>query len=394
MKKFIREKFNSILRSEAHKAGVIPVQSPDDENQRLAEIERLGIMDRDLSGERKYNTMTQVASYLTGCKHSMINILESKIQQCKSSFGFNMIENTVIKEMPREISVCQYTLENPSQPLVIEDLWEDERTKNMSKMKGGPPFRFYAGSPLMSSRGYSVGTICVLDPSPKTLSHQQIDGLRLLSDQVVEMLEGDAGRTMVGKDEKLDEGSQKIEGQYYSAVTILFADFVGFTKMVENTEPGDLLETLNTFFSGFEKIIQKNNVLKVKTIGDCFMCVGGIPGQHKSHAHDVCTAAKDMLQFVDGTNIQQEVMGRPRWELRIGIHSGPVIAGNSGDSFDIWGDAVNIAARMESSGETGKIHITEKTADYLEGQGKLTPRGDIDLKNKGTWSTFFLEDLS
>ena len=78
-----------------------------------------------------------------------------------------------------------------------------------------------------------------------------------------------------------------------------------------------------------------------------------------------------MLQFVEGTNIQQEVMGRPRWELRIGIHSGPVIAGNSGDSFDIWGDAVNIAARMESSGETRKMHITEKTADYLEGQGKL-----------------------
>ena len=77
-------------------------------------------------------------------------------------------------------------------------------------------------------------------------------------------------------------------------------------------------------------------------------------------------------------------MGRPRWELCIGIHSGSVIAGNSGDSFDIWGDAVNIAARMESSGETGKIHITEKTADYLEGQGKLTSRGDIDLKNKGT----------
>ena len=148
MKKFIREKFNSILRSEGQKAGVIPVQSPDDENQRLAEIERLAIMDRDISGERKYNTMTQGASYLTGCKHSMINILESKIQQCKSNFGFNMIENTVIKEMPREISVCQYTLENPSQPLVIEDLWEDERTKNMSKMKGGPPFRFYAGSPL------------------------------------------------------------------------------------------------------------------------------------------------------------------------------------------------------------------------------------------------------
>ena len=86
MKKIIREKFNSILRSEGHKAGVIPVQWPDDENQRLAEIERLGILERDLSGERKYNTMTQVASYLTGCKHSMINILESKITKSNCLF--------------------------------------------------------------------------------------------------------------------------------------------------------------------------------------------------------------------------------------------------------------------------------------------------------------------
>ena len=116
MKKFIREKFNSILRSEAHKAGVIPVQSPDDENQRLAEIERLGILECDLSGERKYNTMTQVASYLTGCKHSMINILESKIQQCKSSFDFNMIENTVIKEMPARFRFVSTPLKIPVSP--------------------------------------------------------------------------------------------------------------------------------------------------------------------------------------------------------------------------------------------------------------------------------------
>ena len=177
-------------------------------------------------------------------------------------------------------------------------------------------------------------------------------------------------------------------------MTIVFADFVGFTNKVENTEPGELVETLNTFFTGFEKIINKYNVLKVKTIGDCFMCVGGIPGQQKTHAHEVCSAAKDMLQFVEGTNIQHEVMGRPRWELRIGIHSGSVIAGTSGDSFDIWGDAVNIAARLESSGETGKIHITDKTVDYLEGAAKLIARGEINLKNKGKWSTFFLEDLT
>ena len=184
---------------------------------------------------------------------------------------------------------------------------------------------------------------------------------------------------------------QKYEGKYYSAVSILFADFVGFTKMVEDSEPGELLETSNSFFMGFDKIILKHNVLKVKTIGDCYMCVSGIPDQKKSHAHEICSAAKDILQFVEGTNIQHEVVGKPHWDIRIGIHSGPVIAGTSVDSFDIWGDAVNIAARIESSGEKGKIHISEKTANYLEGSEKLISRGKIDLKNKGNWKTFFLE---
>ena len=150
-----------------------------------------------------------------------------------------------------------------------------------------------------------------MDPSPKKLSHQQIEGLRLLSDQVVSMLESDSGQSGPENEETNDEEIKKLKGQYYSAVSILFADFFGFTNMVENTEPGELLDTLNTFFTGFEKIITKHNVLKVKTIGDCFMCVGGIPGQQKTHAHEVCAAAKDMLQFVEGTNIQHEVMGLP-----------------------------------------------------------------------------------
>ena len=132
---------------------------------------------------------------------------------------------------------------------------------------------------------------------------------------------------------------------------------------MENSDPGELLETLNTFFSGFDRIISKHNVLKVKTVGDCYMCVGGIPSQQKTHAQEVCAAAIDLLKFVEGTNIQ---FAKPCWELRIGIHSGPVIAGTTGSTFDIWGDSVNIAARLESSSESGKIHISEKTKDYLE----------------------------
>ena len=124
------------------------------------------------------------------------------------------------------------------------------------------------------------------------------------------------------------------------------------------------------------------------------MCVGGISEQSNTHAINVCMAALDMLQFVEGVNLQHEVLGNERWEIRIGIHSGPLIAGTSGNAFDIWGDAVNIASRMESTSEPGKIHISEKTMDYLEGEGQLTSRGEITLKGKGVWSTFFLESLN
>ena len=91
---------------------------------------------------------------------------------------------------------------------------------------------------------------------------------------------------------------------------------------------------------------------------------------------------------------QYEVLGKPLWKVRIGIHSGPVIAGMLGNAFDIWGDAVNIAARLESSGEPGKIHISEKTKDYLQGAATVAERGEIDLKNKGKWATFFLEGIT
>ena len=124
------------------------------------------------------------------------------------------------------------------------------------------------------------------------------------------------------------------------------------------------------------------------------MCVSGIPKQQKDHAREICALAFDMLQFVEGINIQHQVLDKPVWKLRIGIHTGPLIAGSTSDSLDVWGDAVNIASRLESSGEEGKIHISEKTADHLGERGLITPRGEISLKNKGIWKTFFLENLN
>ena len=394
MEKMGKQELMEMLRDEGKKAGIEPVKNLFNEDQRIEEVKRLGILDLNLSSESRYNSMTQVATYLTDCPQSQINILGSDVQQCKASFGFAPEQIEMMEEIPREISICQFGLAKPGQPLIIENILEDDRTMNWKNMPIDPGFRFYASLPLISSRGFSIGTLCVFDSSPKNLDHQQIDGLRLLSDQIVHMLERESGSTDSSSTEKEDvEEPSQMRGQYYSVTSILFADFVGFTNLVENSDPGELLDTLNTFFSGFDRIISKHNVLKVKTVGDCYMCVGGIPSQQKTHAQEVCAAAIDMLKFVEGTNIQYEALGKPCWELRIGIHSGPVIAGSAGNIFDIWGDAVNIASRMESSGESGKIHISEKTKDYLEGSANLSHRGEIELKNKGKWSTYFLEEM-
>ena len=376
--------------------GIVPVSNIPNEDLRLNELKRLDIMDKDLGQDPRYSSLTEIASYLTECPYSAINILGSTLQRCKIIFGLSKEEEEDFeKDEARDLTICQFSLKTPHQPLIIENLLEDERTKHKYSRPEASSIRFYAGAPLISSKGFSLGVLCVVDDSPKSLKHNQIEGLRILADQIVSLIENEHdAKQLIENEVKIDEDDTESIGKYYSSATILFADFVGFTSKVELLEPGELLATLNTFFQGFDKIVQKYKVRKIKTIGDAYMCVGGIPEKRINHASEVCKVALDMLAFVDASNMQHEVLGKERWELRIGIHSGALIAGISGNSFDIWGDAVNIAARLESSSDPGKIHISEKTRDYLEGLGQLTPRGKINLKDKGNWSTFFLETLN
>ena len=383
------------VRKKCKEFGIDPIINLPNEDSRLTEVKRLDIMEKDLEQDQRYNSLTELAAYLTECPHSAINVLGSSVQRCKIIFGLSKEEEKDFeRDEPRDLSICQFSLTRPHQPLVIENLLEDKRTKNKYSHPDSSSFRFYAGAPLISSRGFSLGTLCVVDDNPKSLKHNQIEGLRLLADQIVALIESEHDRKQTKNSETEDEEHAEVTGRYFSSATILFADIVGFTSKVERLDPGELLATLNTFFRGFDKIVIKHKVRKVKTIGDAYMCVGGISEQSNSHAKNVCMVGLDMLGFVEAVNLQQEILGKERWELRIGIHSGPLIAGTSGDTFDIWGDAVNIAARLESTSEPGKIHISEKTRDYLEGLGNLISREDIKLKGKGVWNTFFLESLN
>tara|TARA_B100000161_G_C33527551_1_gene404316 strand:+ start:140 stop:1318 length:1179 start_codon:yes stop_codon:yes gene_type:complete len=391
MNQTTQKQFNQILRQQGIEAGIKPVEDIPNEKCRLDEVERLGVLEKDFSAESNYNALTQLATITTGSQIGLINILGSNIQKCKMDFGFSADQSAIAQELPREISVCQYSLLIPKEPLIIEDMFLDERTKNFQKIEAYSGLRFYAGSPLVTSKGYSIGTLCVLGMEPRKINHDQIEGLRLLADLVVSSIENDFLKKQDNRKKQVsffNEGESMVK--YFSTSSIMFADFVGFTKLVEKLEAGDLIETLNIFFKGFDRLAKKHNIRKVKTIGDCYMCVSGIPKQEKEHALNMCMFALDILKFVEGINIQHEVLEKPVWKIRIGIHSGPLIANFQTGAFDIWGDSVNIAARMESSGQAGKVHISEKTADYIDSEFSLKERGEVELKNKGFFRTFFL----
>ncbi len=184
------------------------------------------------------------------------------------------------------------------------------------------------------------------------------------------------------------------EARYFDMVTVMFTDFRGFTRMAELLPAQELVKEINHCFSAFDQIIAKYGVEKIKTIGDAYMCAGGLPVANETNPVDVVLAAIEIQQFMENLMLKKKSENKPYFELRIGIHTGPVIAGIVGIrkfQYDIWGDTVNIASRMESSGEAGKINISETTCHKIKDRFICTPRGKIEAKNKGAIEMYFVE---
>ena len=377
------------MTKKADDLGHQPAPILENEQERLQDLDALGIVKKDIRKDQRFSSLPRLASYLTSCPQAWINIIDEDTQHCKIDYGQNSVLSYMSREIPRGLTVCQHVVNNNCEPLVIEDCTVDERTKLVAEASGGGFPRFYAGSPIVSKNGFILGTFCVMDEEPRSISHEQLEGLRLLADQFVELLDTrQVEPPSVNNDDKL-----AVNGDYYSSASILFADFVGFTQKTEEIQPGELLEILSSYFNGFDQIMERFGLKKVKTIGDAYMAIGGVPDKNSDHAVQVCKAAQEMIKYVNGMGVQQEALGKDSWKLRVGINTGPVIAGNTGNNFDIWGDAVNVAARLESSGEEGKIQISEKTKQFLSENAKVTFREKVHLKNKGEMDTFFLEEI-
>ena len=164
-----QEKFEQ-AKAEGLKHGIVPVLNPPDEDQRLDELERLGLVDKDFESDRRFNNVTQIASYLTECPVSVINILSNDSQLCKLSSGIDAETKEHLKQPPRDTSICQYVLDTPREQLIIEDIDEDERTRNFRNMPSAPGIRFYAGTPWSAAGDTRLAPCVWLTSSPRVLS--------------------------------------------------------------------------------------------------------------------------------------------------------------------------------------------------------------------------------
>jgi class 3 adenylate cyclase len=183
--------------------------------------------------------------------------------------------------------------------------------------------------------------------------------------------------------------------QYHEKATILFTDFENFSAQIVQIEPIELLRLLNDYFVAFDAICKKWNLEKIKTIGDAYMAVSGVPIVSANHGQNACNAALEIQEFVHNYKKIAIENHRQFFDIRIGIHSGPVISGVVGSdkfTFDIWGNAVNIASRMESQCETGKINISGDTYFLIKKQFKTTYRGHQPVKKLGEIEMYYLEN--
>ncbi|TVQ44022.1 MAG: hypothetical protein EA362_10695 [Saprospirales bacterium] len=189
----------------------------------------------------------------------------------------------------------------------------------------------------------------------------------------------------------------KAQPRKYESVSVIFADIKGFTQISEKLSPEKLLEEINIYFTAFDQIMEKYQIEKIKTIGDCYMSVSGLPELRDDHALRAVKAALEMQDFVRAQQTVKKVKNEPFFEIRIGIHSGPVVAGIVGTKkfqYDIWGDTVNTANRLETNCEVGKVNISEVTYELVKNHFDFSYRGKIETKGKGSISMYYIEPKS
>jgi adenylate cyclase len=392
---------------------------PANESGRLEALRRYQIL--NTAPEVAYDEITELAAQICGCPVAVIGFVDEAQDWKKSKYGLP----ANFTGLPREISICSTTI-CAGNLLHVGDLTKDERFRDNATVTGPPHLRFYCGMPLVTPDGYALGTLCVVDFQPREISFEQGETVRRLARQVVTQLE--LRRRVLELDQTLAELREsraaiteaklkseelllnilpaaiaeelkqhgKVIPRHHDAVTILFADFKGFTRLAEVMEPAALIQLLDEYFTKFDELAVAHGMEKLKTIGDAYMCVGGLPETNRTHPIDACLMGLAMQAFADQMKRQRDKFRLPSLELRVGVHTGPVMSGIVGKhkfTYDIWGDAVNIASRLETNGTPGRVNVSESTHHRVKELFVTEARGTIEAKNKGQLAMFFVNRI-
>jgi len=193
--------------------------------------------------------------------------------------------------------------------------------------------------------------------------------------------------------EEFEKLKEKDKTFRYKMVTVLFSNILGFTKIADQENADSLIDDLDRFFFEFDKVVQKLHIEKIKSVGDSYMCAGGIPQKNRTNPIEVVLAAFEMQQYMNTLKTQYLERNQKIWDLRMGIHTGPVFSNDTTNKkrLEIWGDTVNIASRMEASGEIGKVNITGMTYELVKDYFLCQYRGKMPVKYKGEIDMYFIE---
>lgn len=395
------------------------IDDREHENLRVEELRSYEIM--GAPAEFAFDDIVDFATEITACPVAFVHFIDSEKQWAMAAA--NVPRET--SECQREDSICNVVIRQ-NDVVVIPDTLADDRFKDIGCVCDTPNIRFYMGAPLINTNGFALGTLCLVDFEPRQMDYEKVEAIKVLARQVVAHLElrkqvGLAAESRQRLKSALDtlqqekEKSEKflrnvlppqiatewlkhgdVPPRYCQDVTVGFTDFVGFTQATSTAEPGRLVATLNEFFSRFDELSSNLGLDRLKTIGDSYMFCCGVTQRQKAHAAYACLGALQFMRAVSEVNDGRRKDGLDPWAMRVGLHSGPVMAGVVGEtrfSYDIWGDTVNVAARLEQASDTNRINISEATHHRVKNFFDCTPRGEIEAKNKGMLSMYWLDRI-
>ena len=394
--------------------------TPANEPGRLDALKTYAIV--DTLPEAGFDEIAELAAQICDCPAALVSFVDASRQWIKAKYGPLPAE---LSECPREISVCRATV-CVDDILHVPDLTQDQRFNTSPLVTDGLRLRFYCGVPLITRDGHALGSLCVVDFKPRELSFEQRESLRRLSRQTMIHLE--LRRQLLERNEMLRElqrardlavaekaesdrlllnilpasiadelkTNECVQPRFFDSATVIFIDFAGFTRLVETMAPASVIDQLDQHFTRFDEIMADHRLEKLKTIGDAYLAVGGVPESNRTHAIDASLCALRILDHLAKLNRQREKLRMPAWQVRIGINTGPVIAGVVGKhkfTYDIWGNTVNTAQRVEAAGAPGRIGIAESTWQHIKARFETESRGAVEVKHQGLVNMYYINRI-